>query len=49
MADDQIEKVYEIVEIVKTSGKLKKGTNEVTKAVEKGIDFYLDEMSKIKK
>ena len=37
MADDQIEKVYEIVEIVKTSGKLKKGTNEVTKAIEKGI------------
>ena len=37
MADDQTEKVYEIVEIVKTSGKLKKGTNEVTKAIEKGI------------
>lgn len=37
MTDAQIEKVYEIVEIVKTSGKLKKGTNEVTKAIEKGI------------
>ena len=36
MADDQFEKIYEIVEVVKTSGKLRKGTNEVTKAVEKG-------------
>ena len=37
MADDQFEKVYEVVELVKTSGKLKKGTNEVTKAIEKGV------------
>ncbi len=32
-----IEKAYEAVEIAKTSGKLKRGTNEATKAVEKGI------------
>ena len=29
------EKVYEIVEIVKRTGRLKKGLNEVTKAIEK--------------
>jgi large subunit ribosomal protein L7Ae len=30
------ERAYEAVEIAKKSGKLKKGTNEVTKAIEKG-------------
>ncbi|MGV8150165.1 MAG: ribosomal L7Ae/L30e/S12e/Gadd45 family protein [Candidatus Woesearchaeota archaeon] len=33
MADD---KGYEIVEIAKKSGKIKKGTNEVTKLLERG-------------
>jgi len=38
MEDKQlVEKAYEAIEIAKTSGKLKKGTNEATKAVEKGI------------
>lgn len=32
-----VEKAYEAVEIAKTSGKLKRGTNEVTKTVEKGL------------
>jgi len=36
MADELIERTYEAIEIAKTSGKLKKGTNEVTKAIEKG-------------
>ena len=31
------EKVYEAIELAKRSGKIKKGTNEVTKAVEKGV------------
>ena len=31
------EKAYEAVEIAKKTGKLKKGVNEVTKAVERGI------------
>lgn len=31
-----IERVYEAIEVAKTTGKIKKGTNEVTKAVEKG-------------
>lgn len=30
------EKAYEAIEVAKQSGKLKKGTNEVTKAIEKG-------------
>jgi large subunit ribosomal protein L7Ae len=30
------ERAYEVVEIAKKSGKLRKGTNEVTKAIEKG-------------
>ena len=31
-----IEKALEAVEVARSSGKLKKGTNEVTKAIEKG-------------
>ena len=34
MAED--EKVLEAIEVCKATGKLKKGTNEVTKAVERG-------------
>ncbi len=30
------ESVYEVVEVAKKTGKLKKGCNEVTKAIEKG-------------
>ena len=35
MADDLIDKVYEAIETAKATGKLRKGTNEVTKAIEK--------------
>ncbi len=31
-----MEKVYEAIEAAKTTGKIKKGSNEVTKAIEKG-------------
>ena len=31
-----MEKAYEIIELAKRSGKIKKGTNEVTKAIERG-------------
>lgn len=31
-----VDKVLEAIEVAKTTGKIKKGTNEVTKAVEKG-------------
>ena len=31
-----LDKVYEIVEVAKTTGKIKKGTNETTKAIERG-------------
>lgn len=33
---DDTEKAFEAIEIAKSSGKLKKGANEVTKAIEKG-------------
>lgn len=37
MADKEIaEKAFEAIEVAKATGKLKKGTNEVTKSVEKG-------------
>ncbi|MFT4311305.1 MAG: ribosomal L7Ae/L30e/S12e/Gadd45 family protein [Candidatus Woesearchaeota archaeon] len=31
-----MEKAYELIELAKRSGKIKKGTNEVTKAIERG-------------
>ena len=31
-----LDKVYEIIETAKTTGKIKKGTNETTKAIERG-------------
>ena len=36
MAKELIEQVYEAVEVAKATGKIKKGANEVTKAIEKG-------------
>jgi large subunit ribosomal protein L7Ae len=38
MADEAktFERVYEAIEVAKNTGKIKKGTNEVTKAVERG-------------
>jgi len=36
MSTDQTDKVLEAVEIARTSGKLRKGSNEVTKAIERG-------------
>ena len=32
-----LDKVYEVIETAKTTGKVMKGTNETTKAIEKGI------------
>ena len=31
-----VDKVYEAIEIAKSTGKIRKGTNEATKVVEKG-------------
>ena len=31
-----VDKVYEAIEVAKTTGKLRKGTNEATKVIEKG-------------
>jgi len=36
MTKEQMEQVYEAVELSKATGKIKKGTNEVTKIVERG-------------
>ena len=36
MVDDKAKKVLEAIEIAKKTGKIKKGTNEVTKVVERG-------------
>ena len=36
LSEEIIDKVYEAVELARTTGKIKKGVNEVTKAVEKG-------------
>ena len=33
---EMIDKVYEAIEVAKATGKLRKGTNEATKAIEKG-------------
>jgi len=37
MAEANAEKAYEAVELAKKSGKIKKGSNEVTKAIERGV------------
>ena len=37
VSKDVENKAYEAIEIAKKTGKLKKGTNEVTKVIEKGI------------
>jgi len=36
LSKELVDKVYEAVEVAKASGKLSKGTNEATKALEKG-------------
>ena len=36
ISKENIDKVYEAIEVARTTGKIKKGTNEVTKAVERG-------------
>ncbi len=36
MADENTEKAFEAIEVAKSSGKLRKGANEVTKVIEKG-------------
>jgi large subunit ribosomal protein L7Ae len=36
VSKEVIEKAYEAIETAKASGKLKKGTNEATKAIERG-------------
>jgi large subunit ribosomal protein L7Ae len=35
------EKAYEAIEVARTTGKIKKGTNEVTKAIERGTAKFV--------
>ena len=37
LPEEYINKVYELVEVARSTGKIKKGTNETTKAVERGL------------
>lgn len=34
---DEIEQAYQTIELARSNGKIKKGANEVTKAVERGV------------
>lgn len=36
-----IDKVYEAIELAKATGKIRKGTNETTKAIEKGLAKFV--------
>ena len=36
VSKEMVDKIYEIIEVAKSTGKIKKGTNETTKAIEKG-------------
>jgi len=37
ISKELVEKVYEAIEVAKTTGKIRKGTNETTKAIERGV------------
>ncbi len=41
MPEDLIDKTYQIVELARDSGKVRKGTNEVTKIVERGEAVFV--------
>jgi large subunit ribosomal protein L7Ae len=36
VSKESVDKVYEVIETAKATGKIKKGTNETTKAIERG-------------
>jgi large subunit ribosomal protein L7Ae len=36
LSKEQLDSVYEVIEVARATGKIKKGTNETTKAIEKG-------------
>ena len=39
--DEMIDKAYEAIEVAKATGKIKKGVNEVTKAIERGTAKFV--------
>ena len=36
ISKEMVDKIYEAIEVAKATGRIKKGSNEVTKAIEKG-------------
>jgi len=44
MPKDLVDKTYQSIELAKESGKVRKGTNEVTKLVERGEDVQPEEI-----
>ena len=36
LSKEVLDKVYEVIEVAKTTGKLRKGSNEATKSIERG-------------
>ncbi|MFT4310616.1 MAG: ribosomal L7Ae/L30e/S12e/Gadd45 family protein [Candidatus Woesearchaeota archaeon] len=37
LSEEQVEEVYNIVEVARATGKIRKGVNEATKSIERGI------------
>ena len=37
ISKEVVDKIYEAIEVAKATGRIKKGSNEVTKAIEKGM------------
>ena len=37
ISNEIVDKIYEAIEVAKATGRIKKGSNEVTKAIEKGM------------
>ena len=41
VSKEMVDKIYEAIEVAKATGKLKKGSNEVTKAIERGTAKFV--------
>ena len=41
MAEGNVEKAYEAIEVARATGKIRKGSNEVTKALERGVAKFV--------
>jgi large subunit ribosomal protein L7Ae len=41
LSKEKLDSVYEVVEVARATGKIRKGTNEATKAIEKGVAKFV--------